>query len=126
MKILTKTKPIKIEKDWGYELIIHNDDGYCGKILHFNALGISSLHYHVSKRETWFISKGCFILKHINPLTAEHVIVKLNVGDVIEIPRGIAHQVEALEESEIFEVSTPDDVNDSYRIYKGSCEYEFI
>ena len=25
--------PNRVEKEWGYELIIHNDEKYCGKIL---------------------------------------------------------------------------------------------
>jgi len=28
-------KPIKVEKLWGYELWIHNDSQYCGKLLVF-------------------------------------------------------------------------------------------
>lgn len=43
----------------------------------------------------------------------------LNVGDVITNERGEAHQMEALENSEIFEVSTFHKDSDSYRIEKG-------
>lgn len=43
----------------------------------------------------------------------------LKVGDVITNERGEPHQMEALEDSEIFEVSTKHYDNDSYRIYKG-------
>ena len=28
-------KPIKVDKNWGYELWIHNDEQYCGKLLVF-------------------------------------------------------------------------------------------
>jgi quercetin dioxygenase-like cupin family protein len=40
-------------------------------------------------------------------------------GDTVTIERGEPHQLEALEDSEIFEVSTQHFDDDSYRIYKG-------
>ena len=40
-------------------------------------------------------------------------------GDTVTIERGEPHQLEALEDSEIFEVSTQHIDDDSYRIYKG-------
>ena len=32
---VTIKAPIRIEKKWGYELWIHNDKEYCGKLLVF-------------------------------------------------------------------------------------------
>ena len=45
----------------------------------------------------------------------------LEVGDVITNERGEPHQMEALEDSELFEVSTQHKDEDSYRIWKGDC-----
>lgn len=115
-------KPKKVDKGWGYELHIHNDDGYCGKILHFYSGKKFSMHYHIKKKETWFCSKGSFLLKFINTENADVNEVNLKMGDVVEIDIGLPHQLIALEESEIFEVSQPDDPKDSYRVWKGDSQ----
>ena len=38
-----------VEKGWGRETWLHNDEKYCGKILFFNAGKKCSLHYHKLK-----------------------------------------------------------------------------
>lgn len=122
-RIITITQPPKkVEKGWGYELYIHNDDGYCGKVLHFNKGGRFSMHYHVEKRESFYISKGRLILKQIDPDTTEIYEQEVFEGCVIEIYRGVAHQLIALEESDVFEISTPDKPEDSYRVWKGDSQ----
>ena len=45
---------------------------------------------------------------------------QLTVGDVITNERGAPHQLIALEDSEVFEVSTKHYDDDSYRIKKGN------
>lgn len=116
------TYPKRVDKGWGYELHIHNDDGYCGKVLHFNEGARFSCHYHVEKKETWFVAKGLLVLTGIDPDTAEEYDIHLKAGDIIEVDRGIAHQLYATVESDIFEVSTPDKPEDSYRIFKGDSQ----
>ena len=78
------------------------------------------MHYHLKKKETWYVNKGKFILvwiEHRNGITYSEY---LNVGDVITNERGEAHQLIALEDSEVFEVSTKHYDDDSFRIYKGN------
>jgi len=116
------TLPQRVEKGWGYELHIHNGDGYCGKILHFDQGKEFSMHFHLEKRETWYVAKGKLALVSIDPDTAEPIDWTLHQGDVIEVYRGIPHKLIAVEESEIFEVSTPDKKEDSYRIWKGDSQ----
>jgi mannose-6-phosphate isomerase-like protein (cupin superfamily) len=118
------SKPEVRIKGWGFESIIHDGDDYCGKVLNFNPDRKFSMHYHVKKRETWYVAKGSFTLIMINPDTAEKVQVDLVVGDVVEVHRGISHQLIAKEQSAIFEVSTPDDIQDSYRVEKGDSQKE--
>ena len=108
-----------VEKGWGKEIIFVNNDEYCGKILCFNKGKKFSMHYHLKKKETWYINKGKFILNWIDAKKGITYSEYLNVGDVITNERGEPHQMEALEDSECFEVSTKHDDNDSYRIYKG-------
>lgn len=120
MNEISKKKESEIvEKGWGKEIIFVNNDEYCGKILCFNKGKKFSMHYHLKKKETWYINKGKFILNWIDIEKGITHSEYLNVGDVITNERGEPHQMEALEDSEIFEVSTKHYDNDSYRIYKG-------
>ena len=54
-------RPKIVPKAWGEELWIHNDEEYCGKILRFFKAGNKfSLHYHILKKESWYVAKGSF------------------------------------------------------------------
>lgn len=114
------TECCKVPKGWGFELIIHNDEEYCGKILHFHKNAKFSMHYHIKKKETWYVNSGSFIFSWIDTETAQKHTQTLNRGDVVTIPRGMPHQLEALEHGEIFEISTQHFDTDSYRIEKGN------
>ena len=111
-----------VEKGWGFELHIENNEDYCGKLLVFKEGSKFSMHYHVEKYETWFVQEGKFIFRWINPATAETVEDILNRGDIVTIYQGISHQLEALEDSVIFETSTQDKTEDSFRVWKGDSQ----
>ena len=115
-------KKIHVPKAWGEEVIIHNDENYCGKLLRFRKGGKFSMHFHSLKIETFYVNKGIFNLTTIDTRTASKEIINLVDGDIIHIKRYTPHQLEALEEGEIFEVSTPHSDNDSYRIEKGDSQ----
>lgn len=108
-----------IEKGWGKEIIFVNNPEYCGKILCFNKGKKFSMHYHVQKKETWYVAKGRFILNWIEIENGTNYSEYLEVGDVITNERGEPHQLVALEDSEVFEVSTRHYDEDSFRICKG-------
>lgn len=112
----------KVDKAWGYELIIHNDEKYCGKILHFNKWAKFSMHYHLLKQESWYFAKGRFIYSYIDTTTAiRHDQIVTSPATITLYP-GQPHQLEALEEGEIFEVSTQHFDSDSYRIAPGDSQ----
>ena len=115
-----KENSLIIEKGWGKEIIFANNDEYCGKILCFNKGKKFSMHYHLLKKETWYVSKGKFILIWLDTSLGITYTEYLNIGDVITNERGEPHQLIALEDSEIFEVSTKHFDSDSYRIIKGN------
>jgi len=117
-----RLQPKTVKKGWGHEIIFHNDDDYCGKILHFNKGGEFSMHYHIDKRESWYLVKGLMIFKFIDPKTAEIKETTFKAGQTMIINCGMVHQLLALEESDIFEVSTPDNPEDSYRVMKGDSQ----
>ena len=112
-------------KAWGYELWIVNNDEYCGKLLVFNQDKKFSMHYHLLKKETWYIAKGQFEYHWINTESATPKMTIVNEGDVIDLERGQPHQLKALTEGAmIFEISTKHYEEDSYRVLKGDSQYE--
>lgn len=116
----SKKLPVEIvSKGWGKEVIFVNNDEYCGKLLCFNKGKKFSMHYHLKKKETWYVSKGKFILIWVDIEKGITNTEFLNVGDVITNERGEPHQLIALEDSEVFEVSTKHYDEDSYRMWKG-------
>lgn len=119
---ITKSIPEIHPKGWGKEIWICNNEKYCGKILHFNSGAKFSFHYHLIKQEHFFVLKGKLNLKYKNLTNGEDRFLRLTVGDVIEIPIGAPHQLTALEESDIIEISTTHYENDSYRIEKGDSQ----
>ena len=64
-------KGCKVPKGWGEELIIENNEMYCGKLLIFKKGCRFSMHYHLIKDETWYVDKGEFIYRWIDTDTAE-------------------------------------------------------
>jgi len=110
------------DKKWGSELIIHNDSDYCGKILRFSKGGKFSMHFHSKKRETWYVNKGILIFTYIDTNSATKSGRQIEQGDIIEIERNMPHQLEAVDESEIFEISTQHFDEDSYRVEKGDSQ----
>lgn len=113
--------PKRVDKKWGYELWVHNDTDYCGKLLVFNNSGDKfSMHYHMIKDETWYVQQGAFQFDWIDTENGERCYTQIQKGDVIEIKKGLPHQLMALSDNAtIFEVSTQHFDDDSYRIYRN-------
>jgi mannose-6-phosphate isomerase-like protein (cupin superfamily) len=111
-----------VPKGWGNEIIFANNNKYCGKLLNFTAGKKFSMHYHILKDETWYVAKGSFLLHWIDPATATTHTENLSVGDVIHNLPGYPHQLEALEDATIFEVSTQHFDEDSYRVSSGDSQ----
>ena len=107
-----------VEKAWGYEIIWSTNDKYCGKLLCFSNPGnSSSMHYHKNKDESWFVNEGEFTLRYIETTTGEVKEKLLRPGDTWRNEPLQPHQLIALKaDSVIFEVSTEDDDEDTYRI----------
>lgn len=122
-------QPKIVSKSWGYEKWIHNDEEYCGKLLVFpNEGNYFSMHYHLKKKETWYVQSGSFELRYIDTENGECNSLILNSGVTIVVERGQPHQLIALEDNSImFEVSTEHFDDDSYRITREKYEsYEDI
>jgi mannose-6-phosphate isomerase-like protein (cupin superfamily) len=104
----------RVEKPWGYEDVWAVTPAYVGKILVVRRGRRLSLQYHNVKTETLYVEAGrlrCETGLAGEPL-GERVLVP---GDVLHVPPGLRHRLEALEESRIFEVSTPE-IDDVVRL----------
>ena len=111
-----------VEKGWGAENIWATNDKYCGKMLHFNTGSKFSMHFHAIKDETWHVISGKFKVICINTANAtqyEHILEK---GDTWHNPPLLPHQLICIEAGVICEVSTPDSVEDNYRILPGDSQ----
>jgi len=109
-------------KGWGEEVWIINTDKYCGKLLKFKKGATFSDHYHINKDEAWYLLEGEMELRHYNLTNADRLVERLHPGAVVHIPPSTPHQLVALTEATIIEVSTPHDEADSYRIGKGDSQ----
>ena len=111
-----------VKKGWGSELIFATNDKYCGKLLKFNTGAKFSMHFHSEKDETWYVLSGQFIVRLIDTKTADVQEQELSPGDVWHNPPLLPHQIICLEEGTLIEVSTPDSVEDNYRVGKGDSQ----
>jgi mannose-6-phosphate isomerase-like protein (cupin superfamily) len=111
-----------VPKGWGEEIIIENNELYCGKILIFKQGCKFSMHYHMNKDETWWVEYGEFLYRWIDTETADMNEVKLEEGDVVRQRPGQPHQLEAISNGRVFEVSTHHEDTDSYRVIKGDTQ----
>ena len=111
-----------VEKGWGYELIWATNDKYCGKLMKFNTDAKFSMHFHAEKDETWYVLSGKFRVRFIITDTAEVQEIELQPGDVWRNEPLFPHQVFCEEAGVIIEVSTPDSVEDNYRVMPGDSQ----
>lgn len=111
-----------VEKGWGSELIWATNDKYCGKLLKFNTGARFSMHFHAEKDETWYVLSGKFTVKLIDTSNATIIEKELGEGDVWRNEPLLPHQVICIEEGVLIEVSTPDSVEDNYRVGKGDSQ----
>jgi mannose-6-phosphate isomerase len=99
--------PTRIEKPWGHELWWALTDAYAGKILHIDAGHKLSLQFHEQKDESAYLMSGRLLLTK-GPSEDELTTVELGPGDAWRNVPGEVHTIEAVEDSEVLEVSTPE------------------
>ena len=96
----------RIPKPWGYELIFAHTERYVGKVLHIDRGESLSLQYHEMKEETLFVIRG--EVRLIARSGDREKELMMGVGDAFHIPPGLIHRMEAIEDTDIVEVSTPE------------------
>lgn len=112
----------RVEKGWGFEEIWATNDQYCGKLMHFNTGAQFSMHFHAVKDESWYVLSGRFIVRWINTDDASVSERDLDPGNTWRNVPLVPHQVVCLEAGTIIEVSTPDSVEDNYRVKPGDSQ----
>jgi len=107
-------------KGWGHEEWIVNSEKYCGKILRFEKGKKCSWHYHKIKDEVFYLLSGQITLKVSNEddINESQTLI-LEKGESFHVKTGMRHQMIAIEDSELLEISTQHFEDDSYRIIKG-------
>ncbi|HEX3157971.1 MAG TPA: cupin domain-containing protein [Gemmatimonadaceae bacterium] len=95
-----------VPKPWGHETIWAHTERYVGKILHIKAGEALSVQYHEQKDETVYLLAGQLLyrVQQDGELRDMH----LTVGQAFRITPGTVHQMEAVTDCDVLEVSTPE------------------
>ncbi len=113
-----------IDKVWGEEIVLVNNENYCAKFLNLDKNAVSSLHYHKTKIETFTCLAGFAIL------TIEGKEYQLLPwARPKTIYPGEVHQFRGVEPTSILEVSTQHKEEDVVRLSEskaGKTDAEII
>jgi mannose-6-phosphate isomerase len=101
------TAPRRVDKPWGHELIWVLTDRYCGKVITIDAGRRLSLQRHRIKDEAVLILSGRLRL-HLEDESGVVRPIDLGPGGTRRIAAGRKHRFEALERTELVEISTPE------------------
>ena len=96
----------RVDKPWGYELHWAKTDRYVGKILHVKAGHALSLQYHNIKDETIYLYSGRMLFE----IERDGKLAKIEMqpGDRFHVTPKTVHRMTAIEDCDVFEVSTPE------------------
>jgi mannose-6-phosphate isomerase-like protein (cupin superfamily) len=96
----------RVEKPWGHELIWADTELYVGKVLHVKAGEALSLQLHRQKDETIHVLRGR-VRFEVGPSPDELSASVLGPGEGLRLRPGTVHRMEAIEDSDLLEASTP-------------------
>jgi mannose-6-phosphate isomerase-like protein (cupin superfamily) len=114
-------QPVKfVAKGWGREIWIANNELYCGKILEIKKGKRCSWHFHKLKTESFYLRRG-FLRVRVSESPDSGIVdeFEMRAGECMDVPQGLVHQMQALEDSELFEFSTQHFDSDSHRLSPG-------
>lgn len=104
---MPESKPVRVEKPWGHELIWAHTARYVGKILHIKAGHALSLQYHLQKDETVYMLAGRMRFQ----TGAEGEDLRESVlgpGEAFHITPLLRHRMIAETDCDVLEASTPE------------------
>ncbi len=96
----------RVEKPWGYEVHWAKTDRYVGKLIHVNAGHALSLQYHNLKDETIYLQSGRMLFE----IQEGESLVRreMKPGERVHVSPKTVHRMTAIDDCDIFEVSTPE------------------
>ena len=104
-----------VEKLWGSEDWLVNNEKYCAKYLNLKKGFACSLHYHKEKDETFYILEGEVKIEIQDPFNVDIYI--LRVGELLRVYPETAHRFTSITPTaKILEVSTTHKDEDTVRI----------
>ncbi|CAB4134407.1 Mannose-6-phosphate isomerase, type II, C-terminal [uncultured Caudovirales phage] len=111
-----------VEKGWGFENIWATNDKYCAKLMNFKEGARFSMHFHAEKMETWYVLNGIFEVEVLHTNDASISSKMLYPGQVHHNDPLVPHRLICHTAGTILEVSTPDSVEDNYRVMPGDSQ----
>lgn len=109
-----RAESTRVDKPWGYEIRWAITDRYLGKVLHVNRGEALSLQFHERKDEYQYVVSGRIEVE-LGGLDGGLTKHQMTAGDTLHITPGTRHRITAIEDADIFEVSTPE-IGDVVRI----------
>lgn len=103
-----RTPVTRVAKPWGHETIWARTERYVGKILHINAGHELSVQYHNRKDETVYLLSGEIVYRVQKEGDDVLDDMHLRVGESFRITPGTIHQMIAVTDCDVLEVSTPE------------------
>ena len=99
--------PRKTEKPWGYELLLAHTPKYAGKLIFIKKGHRLSLQYHREKDESIYLYEGKAVVE-TEGSDGQLVRAVAQPGYCVRITPLVKHRLEAIEDTTLFEVSTPE------------------
>jgi mannose-6-phosphate isomerase-like protein (cupin superfamily) len=112
----------EVSKGWGRERIWVSNEKFCSKFLDFEEGTKCSMHFHDEKEESWFVLSGEFIVRCLDTADATYFECILKPGQVWHNERLKPHQLICVKKGSILEVSTPDSIEDNFRVGIGDSQ----
>jgi quercetin dioxygenase-like cupin family protein len=99
---ITRASATGVDKPWGFEVRWAVTDRYVGKLLHICEGHALPRKYHEHRDESILLMGGLL------DLDLGEVTYRLSPGDCIRIVPGTPHRMKAIEDCDIFQVSSPE------------------
>ena len=107
LPVVKRAEETLVEKPWGYEVRWAVTDRYLGKILHVRKGEALSLQYHERKDECLLVVRGC-VDTELGGDDGALRTHRMREGDSVHLTPGTRHRLTAVEDTDIYEVSTPE------------------
>ena len=104
----------RIKKKWGEEIVVVSEPEYAMKFMKMHKSFFTSKHFHPTKKETLYVQKGSVNVVVWKENSSEGVFA-LSKGNQLTVHPRTIHQIVAIEDTVIIEVSTQP-AHDSVRL----------